>query len=142
MKNTGDPLSPAPTIWTVFCTISWHNNTMFDPETPTFTQLFVTVPSVQPVVRPTLSSVWPTVAFPAASAVIVNEPAMSRDPLFAPVVCAMPPSVNATPLAPWEKFASLRRHFRPWGQPWLLRKNDGSAISVPINSAVTWSSGW
>src|SRR6266540_857727 len=51
---TGEPLSPAPTIWTEFSTIVWQIWLIFVPETLTVTHVMVTWPCVQPVVRPTL----------------------------------------------------------------------------------------
>src|SRR5206468_1589216 len=56
---TGEPLSPAPTIWTEFSTIVWQIWVIFDPETLTVAHVAVTVPCVQPVVRPTLLMVSP-----------------------------------------------------------------------------------
>src|SRR6266545_4696993 len=113
---------------------------MFEPETPVSTQVRVTVPCVHPVVRPTLLSDWPTAE--GLSPTIENWPAITSDPLFTPVVWAMPPRVNETPLSPSLKFTSLNRHLRPRGQPLAWRKNDGSAISVPMCWAGTWSRGW
>ncbi len=60
--KTSDPESPPPTP---ALTNVWHNCTMFEPETPVFTQVFVTTPCVHPVVRPTLFAMSPTTAFPA-----------------------------------------------------------------------------
>jgi hypothetical protein len=41
----------------------------------------------------------PTVELPASSLPIVNDPAISSEPLFAPVVFAMAPRVADTPAA-------------------------------------------
>src|SRR5204863_126559 len=75
----------------------WHSCTMFVPDTPVLTQVLVMTPWVQPVVRPTLLATSPTISPPSAT--IENAPVISSDPLFGPLVWAMPPSVNGTPAA-------------------------------------------
>ena len=67
---------------------------------------------------------------------------MVRDPLFGPLVWAIPPSVKVTPEVYAARAASLKRHFRPFGQPFAFRKYVGSSTSVPMNSLATWLSGW
>ncbi len=62
-----------------------------------FTHVFVTTPCVHPVVRPTLFTISPTTAFP--SDMTVKVPVIVSEPLFGPLVCAMPPNVNGTPAA-------------------------------------------
>src|SRR6266705_3536532 len=91
--NTSEPESPAPTP---ALTNVWHSWTMFEPNTPVLTQVFVTVPCVQPVVRPILLTTAPTGAAPSAVTGIV--PVIVSDPLFGPLVWAMP-KLNVTPLA-------------------------------------------
>ena len=93
------------------------------------TQVAVTFPRVQPVVRPTLCTVCPTVAPP--SAVILKLPEMVSEPLFAPVVRAIEPSVEVVPLAYLARAESLRRQRRPAGQPPPV-VYAGSATSVAI----------
>src|SRR5262245_45171766 len=116
-RNTSEPESPPPTP---ALTKFWQMSAMLDPDTPVVTQVFVIAPAVQPVVRPTLFATSPTTSPP--SPLIENKPAIVRDPLLAPVVCAIPPSVNATPLAYAARDASDKRHFRPLGQPGMLRR--------------------
>ncbi len=77
---------------------------MLVPVTPVLTHVRVTVPCVQPVVRPTLFAISPTEAAP--SPLMANSPAISSEPLFAPVVFAIPPSVAAAALSRALKLAS------------------------------------
>ena len=110
---------------------------MLEPDTPVLTHVLLTPPWVQPVVRPTLLAVWPTMAVP--SPVMVNAPAISSEPLFAPVVLAIAPSVKlGEGFAKLLKLASDQRHFFPLAH----LENAGSAVSVPINSSGIWFSGW
>jgi hypothetical protein len=51
MAKTGEPLSPEPTV---ALTKFWHNSVMSLPEILVSTQVLVTCPCDQPVVRPTL----------------------------------------------------------------------------------------
>src|SRR6476661_6690491 len=89
--KTSEPLSPPPTPAD---TKVWHSWTMLEPETPVFTQVLVIAPEVHPVVRPTLLTVAPTARQPPrvpvqSSEVMLNEPTMSKLPLFAPLVRAI-----------------------------------------------------
>ena len=70
---------------------------MFVPLTLTLTQVSLTDPRVQPVVRPILCTVCPTLALP--SPVMLKLPVMVSEPLFAPLVRAIRPSVEVVPLA-------------------------------------------
>src|SRR3989442_12394209 len=98
-----EPESPAPTP---ALTKVWHSWTILVPDTPVLTQVLVTAPCVHPVVRPTLFTTSPTTALP--SPVTAKLPVIVSDPLFGPLVCAIPPTVNGTPAAhaardPWRK---------------------------------------
>src|SRR5437667_1620599 len=95
---------------------------MLVPETPVFTHVLVMLPEDHPVVRPTLFTVTPAARHPPSadvqsSEVMVNEPTMSRLPLFAPLVRAIRPSPWLAPSMYAAREASLTRHFRPLGQP-------------------------
>ena len=70
---------------------------MFDPETPVLTHVFVMIPWVQPVVRPILFATSPATSPPLP--LMVSVPAIVTEPSFGPVVAAMPPNANGTPLA-------------------------------------------
>src|ERR1043166_1769333 len=81
--NIPEPLSPPPTIFWPLPTQVWQSCTILVPETPVLTQVLVTVPSVHPVVRPTLSTGAPTGTLPptvpSSTAVMVKLPTMSRE---------------------------------------------------------------
>ena len=72
MAKTGEPLSPEPTV---ALTKSWHSWVMLVPLTLVLAHTSVTAPCDQPVVRPTLFTVWP-VASP--SSVMENSPVIVR----------------------------------------------------------------
>src|SRR5690606_3759231 len=95
MRKTGDPLSPPPTP--AFTKV-WHSCVMFVPETFVFTQVFVTCPCVQPVVRPTLFTTRPIGKFVVllSCAVTVKVPETVRLPLLGPVVLAITPRLDGT----------------------------------------------
>src|SRR5687767_15685224 len=61
MRKAGEPLSPEPTTVAPpeFATNVWHSCATFEPETAVCTQVRVTEPCVQPVVRPTLFTTVP-----------------------------------------------------------------------------------
>src|SRR6266511_900849 len=114
---------------------------MLLPVTPLFTQVLVTLPCVQPVVRPTLLTTSLTTAA-GLLLVMVNAPVIVREPLFGPLVFSMPPSVKLMPLAYAARAASLCRQRRPLGQPGrTLRVSTGSSTSVAIWTASTLCSG-
>src|SRR5881409_772335 len=135
--KTSEPLSPGPTP--AFTKV-WHSCTMFVPDTPVFTHVALTVPWVHPVVRPTLLTTSPTTAVP--SPVTAKVPLMVSDPSFGPLVWAMPPSVKLTPVAYAARAASLKRHRRPLGQPFRLRKYCGSSTSVPMKLFAWLATDW
>ena len=64
---------------------------MLVPETTTLTHLLVTMPEVQPVVRPTSLTVAPT-AMPLLVSLLVTVklPSISREPLLAPLPIRAP----------------------------------------------------
>ena len=84
--------------------------------TLTLTQVLVTGPWLQPVVRPTLFTVRPIVKLDdAASDVTVQFPTMVRLVMLVFEVRAMRPSVFWVLLMYFAKDASLRRQRRPAG---------------------------
>ena len=93
-RKTGEPLSPGPAP---AATQPWQSWVMLVPSTLVLTQVPLTSPRVQPVVRPILCTCCPKVKLP--SAVIVKLPVILSEPLFAPLVRAILPSVEVVPLA-------------------------------------------
>ena len=113
MVNTSAPLSPPPTVAE---TIVWQSCVMLVPLTLTFTQVALTGPWLQPVVRPTLFTLRPMVKLDDdASEVMVQFPTMVRSVGLVLEVRAMRPSVFWVPLMYFAKAASLRRQCRPAG---------------------------
>ena len=92
--NTGEPLSPAPTL---ACTQFWQSSVMLVPDTLVLTQVLVSEPLDHPVVRPTLFAVFPTE--PPPSEVIEKLPEMVSAPVFTEVVFSIRPRVKPTPEA-------------------------------------------
>ncbi len=74
----------------------WHSWTMLLPETPVSTQVLETFPWDQPLVRPTLLTVSPTLCVPVPE--ILKLPSISSEPLFTPVVFAIAPNVKSVVL--------------------------------------------
>src|SRR5262245_14219529 len=93
-RKTGEPLSPGPAPAE---TQVWQSWVMLVPSTLVLTQVPLTDPRVHPVVRPILCTCCPATALP--SAVIVKLPVIVSEPLFAPLVRAIRPSVEVMPLA-------------------------------------------
>ena len=113
MVNTSDPLSPPATVAE---TIVWQSCVMLVPLTLTSTQVAVTGPWLQPVVRPTLFTLRPMVKLDDdASEVMVQLPTMVRSFGLMREVRAIRPSVFWVALMYFAKAASLRRQFRPAG---------------------------
>src|SRR5688572_15139976 len=100
IPNTFEPLSPPPTTtappgsWTKV----WQSCVMFEPETFVVTHVLVTLPWVQPVVRPTLLTVFPMAKLDVVLScdVTVNSPVTSRLPLFGPEVFEITPRNEPT----------------------------------------------
>src|SRR5688572_9208223 len=111
MRKTGEPLSPEPTTTAPpgLLTNVWQSCAMFEPETAVCTQVRVTSPCVQPVVRPTLFTTVPSakLVVELSCDVIVKTPPTVRLPLFAPVVLRMSPRFDATLLEYSARDASL-----------------------------------
>ena len=106
----------------------------------TSTHVAVTWPWVQPVVRPTLFTTFPTIDGPSLT--MRNWPEIVRDPVFTPVVFAMNPWSAVTVPSRWLYAVSLYRHrwpTRPIGH--FIASHGGSAISWPIRfpfATVGW----
>src|SRR2546430_15751557 len=77
----------------------------------TSTHVAVTWPWVQPVVRPTLFTTFPTIDGPSLT--MRNWPEIVRDPVFTPVVFAMNPWSAVTVPSRWLYAVSLYRHRWP-----------------------------
>jgi len=113
--NTGPPLSPERTRAE---TRFWQSCMISLPVTSMFTHVFVTLPVVQPEVRPTFPVVWPTEARP--SAVMLKLPLIVTEPLLGPVVYAIFPRLEVVVDAYAARDASLNRQRKPTGHPVLF----------------------
>src|SRR5688572_31999055 len=103
IRKTGEPLSPLPTTTAPLGLLTkvWQSCAMLEPCTPVCTQVRVTSPCVQPVVRPTLFTTVPRAKLVVALScdVIVKTPPTVSEPLLAPVVLRISPWFDAVPLA-------------------------------------------
>src|SRR5688500_7620673 len=87
MRKTGEPLSPDPTTPAPpgLLTKVWQSCAMFEPDTAVCTQVRVTSPCVQPVVRPTLFTTVPSAKLVVVLSCddTVNTPPTVSEPLLA-----------------------------------------------------------
>src|SRR5215212_1959050 len=116
--NTGEPLSPEPTMFAeLFVTSVWQISWTLEPDTFTVMHVPLTVPAVQPVVRPTLLIVPLKLVFASSCAVIVKFPATVSEPVLRPSVFAMMPLLDAVVELYRARDASALRHTLPAEHP-------------------------